>query len=247
LLAALIAIVLEMGVSNPATAGLAQWLNANVSPYRGMRDAGKWAALLALAYSQLGGLGAESVLSWVRQQLRGAPSRSWVGSLATGLLLALPLFYGNGLLYGSHGEIRPSQYPAGWYAAERILASDSHAGRTLFLPWHEYLGLSFVQNENKVVASPAPQFFSTPILGSADPEVPGTARPNSADQVAVKGLVNAEGAVQWAPVLTWLGVKYVLLARQVDWYKYAYLDDQKDLVKVQDFGSIVLYRNLQVT
>jgi hypothetical protein len=246
LLAAAIALVLEMGVANPATAGLVHWLDANFPPYRGMRDAGKWAALLALAYSQLGGLGADSVLSWVRGQLHGAPDRAWIGGLATGLLLALPLFYGNGLLYGSHGEIKPSQYPAGWYAADRILASDRYPDRTLFLPWHEYLGLSFIGNQNKVVASPAPQFFSTPILGSADPEVPGTVPPKAPDQVAVSSLVRAEGAGQWAQVLATLNVKYVLLARQVDWYRYTYLDNQADLVRVQDFGTIVLYRDSRV-
>jgi hypothetical protein len=208
-----------------------------------MRDAGKWAALLALAYSQLGGLGADSSLSWVREQLHGVPDRAWIGGLATGLLLALPLFYGNGLLYGSHGEIKPSQYPPGWYAADRVLASDGHPERTLFLPWHEYLRLSFVGNQNNVVASPAPQFFSTPILSSADPEVPGTAPPATPDQVAVSGLVRAMGAGQWKAVLVSLNVKYVLLARQVDWHMYKYLDDQPGLVKVQDFGSIVLYRN----
>ena len=41
-----IGFVLEMGVSQPQTAGLVTWLDSHFVLYRGMRDAGKWAALL---------------------------------------------------------------------------------------------------------------------------------------------------------------------------------------------------------
>ena len=34
-------------------------------------------------------------------------------AVAIGLLLAVPLYNGNGLLFGMHGEIKPSEYPAG--------------------------------------------------------------------------------------------------------------------------------------
>ncbi len=246
LLTAAAALIFEMGVSSPATAELARWLDAHVPLYRGMRDAGKWAALLALAYSQLGALGAETIRLWVGRRLTAAPSRSWIAGVTVGILIALPLFYGNGLLYGGHGEIQPSQYPDGWYAADRLLASDSHPGRTLFLPWHEYLGLSFVRNQNKVIASPAQTFFTTPTLTSANPEVPGLPLPTAPDQVAVSNLVQQGAAGDWPATLADLHVKYVLLARQVDWYTYTYLDAVPGLVRIQDFGSIVLYRNTLV-
>jgi hypothetical protein len=245
--AAVLALILEMGVSHPSTAGLVLWLDANIPAYRGMRDAGKWAAILALAYSQLGGLGAAATLGWITKERPGRVHSEWVASVAVGLLLALPLYYGNGLVYGAHGEIKPSQYPAGWYAADRVLASYSQPGRTLFLPWHEYMAFGFIRNQNRVVGPPGPAFFSVPLLVSADPELPGVGPPATPDQIALYDLSREGSQGHWADVLATLNVKYVLLAREVDWQSYKYLDSQPNLVLVQDFGSIALYRNLLIS
>jgi hypothetical protein len=208
-----------------------------------MRDASKWGVLLALVYSQLVALGVAAILRWLREQKHAPANAEWLVAVASGLLLALPIYYGNGLLYGMHGEIAPSQYPAGWYAADRALAADTHPGRTLFLPWHEYMALSFVRNQNSVVASPAPSFFSTPVLVSTDPEVAGLAPPSDQEQTAISDLVAAGNLGQWAQVLAAHKIKYVLLAREVDWRSYAYLDSQPGLIRIGDYGSIVLYRN----
>jgi hypothetical protein len=243
LMAAAIALILEAGISQPLTARLISWLDANLPLYRGMRDAGKWAALLAFVYSQLVGLGAAAMLGWLRERTVGIAQSELLISIGTGLLLALPLFYGNGLLYGMHGEIVPSQYPVGWYSADRVLSADRHPGRTLFLPWHEYMALSFVRNENSVTGPSGPSFFSTPVLVSADPEVAGIPPPTEPVQVAIADLVAARGQGRWAEVLAAHDIKYVLLAREVDWRSYAFLDNQTGLVMIGDYGSIVLYRN----
>jgi hypothetical protein len=243
LVSALIALVLEMGASHPWTSGLVTWLDANFPVYRGMRDAGKWAALLAFVYSQLFALGTATTVDRIRSRRHDPARADWTIGIATGLLLAFPLYYGNGLLFGMHGEIKPSQYPAGWYAADRVLAADQHHGRTLFLPWHEYMTLSFVRNENSLVASPAPSFFSTPVLASTNPDVPGTAAPTDPDQVAIASLVDAGAQGHWAEVLAARNIKYVLLAREANWQSYQYLAGQRGLSLVGDYGSIVLYRN----
>src|SRR2546430_16292098 len=104
-----------MGVSDPLTSGFVHWLDGSVPLYRGMRDAGKWAALLALVYSQLFGMGVAAALDWIRKVRLPASQVELLGATAIGLLLALPVYYGNGLLFGMHGEIKPSDYPAGWY------------------------------------------------------------------------------------------------------------------------------------
>jgi len=170
-------------------------------------------------------------------------SRELAIGVATGLLLAMPLYYGNGLLFGAHGEIKPSQYPAGWYAADRLLASDPHPGRALMLPWHEYMSYSFIQNQNKIVAPPAPTFFSVRVVVSTDAEVQGIPPPNDPDQVAISRLVAAGDKGEWAQVLAAHGVKYVLLSHELEWKSYSYLDFQPDMVKIADFGSIEVYRN----
>jgi hypothetical protein len=238
-----VALVLEVGISNPATAGLVRWLDAHFLLYRGMRDAGKWAVVLALVYSQLTGLGAAALLTWIRYLLPDPTRREWVFGVGAAVLLALPLYYGNGLLFGAHGEIKPSVYPVGWYAADRALASDPHPERTLFLPWHEYMSYSFIRNQNRVVAPPATDFFSVPIVVSADPEVPGVEPPHTTDQDAIVSLVRAGSTGEWARDLTAHQIKYVLLARELDWAYFKFLDDQPGLTRVGDFGSIILYRN----
>jgi hypothetical protein len=246
-IAAAIALVLEMGVSSPGARELVTWLDATFPVYRGMRDAGKWAALLALVYSQLIALGTAAILGWIRTRPMPKVRSEWIGSAAIGVLLALPLFYGNGLLFGMHGEIKPSQYPAGWYAADRMLLSDSHPGRTLFLPWHEYMSWSFVRNQNNVVCCPAPTFFSTPVLVDTNPGLPGGAAPTDPDQLAVSELVGVGDQGRWAEVLAGHNIKYVLLAREVDWKFYDFLSRQPDVTLVADYGSIVLYRNNLLT
>jgi hypothetical protein len=243
LLAGAVGFLLEMGVSNSLTSGVVTWLDVHFPIYRGMRDAGKWAALLALVYSQLTGLGVAAILVWLKKTVSNPVRAEWAGGFAAALLLALPLYYGNGLLFGAHGEIKPSQYPAGWYAADRVLVSDAHPGRTLFLPWHEYMTYSFIHNQNSVVAVPAPTFFSVPILASTNPEVAGIAPPAAADQVAVSALVDQGSKGAWAQVLRTLNVKYILVAKELDWQSYSYLDSQSGLTRVADLGPILVFRN----
>jgi hypothetical protein len=246
MIAATAALILEAGSSHRVTAHLVGWLDANIPSYRGMRDAGKWASLVALAYSQLAALGALTIVERLRNHATSTWRAEWAGSTAAALLLAIPFYYGNGLLFGMHGEIKPSQYPPGWYAADQFLLSDPNAGRTLFLPWHEYLGLSFVRNQNAAIACPAPAFFSKPVLVSTDPELFGKPPPTDPVQVAVSNLVKASDQGHWAPVLAAMNVKYILLAREVDWESYTYLLSHEGLVEVADYGSIILFRNTLV-
>jgi hypothetical protein len=238
-----VALFLEAGVSSSFTADVVKWIDAHFSIYRGMRDAGKWTVLLAFVYAQLVGLGAAAIQVSIRKPLLDRLNADWALGTAAALLLALPLYYGNGLLFGMHGEIRPSEYPAGWYAADRTLTSDPNPERTLFLPWHEYMSYSFIRNQNRVVAPPALKFFSVQVIASTDPEVPGVQAPHSSDQDAVAGLVRDGQNGRWAQVLSSHHIKYVLLAKELDWAFFNFLDDQPGLSKVGDFGSIVLYRN----
>jgi hypothetical protein len=193
-------------------------------------------------YSQLFAVGVKAIADQLPKMLREPSRADWAVGTVTAMVLAVPLYYGNGLLFGAHGEITPSQYPTGWYAADRVLVADTHHGRTLFLPWHEYMAYSFIRNQNAIVAPPAPAFFSVPIVASADPEVSGVASPKTTDQISINQLVSAGSGGPWAQKLTSLGIQYVLLARELDWQSYSFLDSQPGLVKIADYGSIVIYR-----
>jgi hypothetical protein len=241
-LAGMVALILDIGIADSHVAPLIRMLDTVFPPYRGMRDAGKWAALLAFVYAQLVPLGVMAVAACARRLLAGRPLALAEGAIIA-FGLALPLYYGNGLLFGTHGQIRPSSYPAGWYAADRVLAAEQSGGRAVFLPWHLYLSFSFIQNSNRVIASPAPSFFSVPVVISTDPEYPPIRHLEDADQLTLSALVASGGRADWASRLADRNVKYLLLAREVDWQRYTYLDQQPGLELVRDFGSILLYRN----
>jgi hypothetical protein len=243
LLLTVVALILDVGVADPHVAPVIRWLNHVFPPYRGMRDAAKWAAILALVYAQLVPLGVTFLLTWVNNRLRTGTVREFSVAVVTGLALALPLYYGNGLLFGMHGQVRPSPYPAGWYEVDRIVAADPHPGRVLFLPWHLYLSLSFVRNVNSVVANPAPHFFSVPVVTNQNAEIIGLPPPDDPEQVALAHLVAQGATIDWASPLAARDIKYVILAREVDWRAYRYLEYQPDLVQVGEYGSLVLYRN----
>jgi hypothetical protein len=242
LIASAIGLVFEIGVSDNHVAPMIRWLDDLFPPFRGLRDAGKWSALLALVYSQLVPLGVIVLLHWVRLPFRGRAVADVAQPLVVGLALALPIYYGNGLLFGMHREIQVSQYPAGWYAADQAVSSGQPTDRVLFLPWHLYMSLSFVRNQDDVVASPAQAFFSAPVVVSHNPEIVGVSPPRDSDQVAIDQLLSGAGASDWANGLAERRIKYVLLAREADWQQYSYLDHQKGLVRVGDYGSIVVYR-----
>ena len=104
------------------------------------------------------------------------------------------------------------------------------------------MSLSFVRNQDDVVASPASAFFSAPIIVSHDPEIAGVSPPSDSDQVAIDKLVSGAAASDWATGLAERQVKYVLLAREADWQQYSYLDHQKGIARVGDYGSIIVYR-----
>jgi hypothetical protein len=241
LLAGIVGLLLEAGVAEPHIAPLVRWLDGVFPPYRGMRDAGKWASLLAVVYAQLVPMGVIAIRNWLRDHPHGISSVS--GAALSGFALALPLYYGNGVLFGMHGEIRPSMYPAGWYAADRIMAADPKHDRALFLPWHLYLRLSFVRNVNSVIASPAQGFFSVPVVVSADPEVGGFTPPNDPDQRTITTLVAGGARADWATALAARNIKYVLVAKEIDSERFAFFAQQPGFVRVLGDDHIALYRN----
>lgn len=243
-IASVVAAALDAGVADPHVATVVHWLNWAFPPYRGMRDSAKWAALIALLYSQLVPIAVATLLGSLNQRIKPGHGRELALACVMALVLALPLYYGNGLLYGMHGQIQASAYPPGWYAVDRILVADPNPGRAVFLPWHGYMGLSFVRNANPVVGSPAPFFFSIPTVVSHDLEIPGIAPPSDPDEVAMSGLVATGDQGNWASGLATRHIKYLILARELDWQKYGYLNGQPNLEKVGDYGALILYRNL---
>jgi hypothetical protein len=118
------------------------------------RDSQKFVGVLALVYSLLASYG----LSEARKRF---PARG--GALLLSLALIAVLIHDFGI-FTLFGQARPTQYPAEWYEAEKIMAADPSGGNLLILPGYLYSWQPWVNASQKTVGSPASQFFSRPVI-----------------------------------------------------------------------------------
>jgi hypothetical protein len=83
-------------------------------------------------------------------------------------------------------------------------------------------------------------------VASEDLEIEGVPPPlDDPDQALIARLAAAGGEADWGEQLSTRGFKYVFLARESDWRDYAYLDTQPHLSRIRDYGSIVVYQNIE--
>jgi hypothetical protein len=214
------------------------WLAGHLPLFAGYREPQKFVAIIALSYALFGAWGVAALLDYSKRQMNTA-----VGFAATaGLVLLLPLAFCVTMLWGCNGQLTARSYPADWYTVNRRLDSDRGNFQTLFLPWHLYMYFDFA---GRIIASPAPGFFDKPIIVSDNPEFKDAAAAGSTaakrrlDRILPRAAHGRRLGAELAP----LNVKYVLLARDGDYQKYAYLDRQNDLKIVARSATMDLYRN----
>ena len=229
--AGLLAWWLAMGVAWAGSAPLTNWLVAHVPFYRGYREPGKWLGVLALMYSYVGSRGVMQLEDWLK-------AKRWLVQTVTAIALILPLAFAPTILWAAGGQLRSTNYPADWYAANTLLNADTTSFKVLVLPWHEYLHLGFV---GRTVANPAASFFTKPVIVSDDPELTGVASDNP--QASSGPVVNwLRGNAGTATTLQPLGVKYIILLKEADWQNYDWLSSDSQLSLVRDTTTLRLYK-----
>lgn len=236
--AGLIAWFLAVGLAWPPSAAVMAWMIENIPYYRGYREPQKWAALLAVAYGYAAAGGLTWLLSRIRPHLRLTLSPAV--ELGTRLL---PLALVPMILWGAGGQLQAVNYPAGWYELDAKLRSAKVAGPTLILPWHQYLPLTFT---GQLSANPAAGFFSTPVVTSLNPEMPGV--PNGAADGSLAQRVE-DDVLAYRTVATDLGVRLhrlgitrVVLLKQADWTEYDWLNQQIGLTLETETADWQLWR-----
>lgn len=230
--AAVLGLVLAAGTSFGPTAGAFRWLFDHVPPFRIYREPQKFLALLVLAYAVFGAAGLHALAAGGRALTR-------VGSV---LAVLAVLGYGGGMLWGLSGRVEPAQYPGSWAEAERAMEALG-PGRLLVLPWHLYAVWGF--SDGRIVANPAPSFFSREVLAGDEAALPG-APPQSPDPFSryVRGLLTERQEVRsFGHLVAPLGVRFVAWMREADWWQYRFLDRQTDLDPIYRGDGIVLYEN----
>lgn len=253
-IAALIGFVMAMGLSHPVAAPVTRWLFEHVLPLRGMRDTQKFAALLALAYAYLGGLGLDSLaeefletcrsgrLDWFRGRYVGPDRRATLAVVFVLIVLLVPMAYSVTMFGGLWGQLEPTDYPAEWEQADDYLDGDSSDYRVLFLPWHQYMDFSFT---DRTVATPADLYFDERVVRGRNIELAGIeSQATDPTRVKIRSLLAAGGeSTDLGSELSTLGVKYVMLGKEVDYERYDYLQDDAAFDVVLENDRLILYEN----
>ncbi len=234
--AAVAGLLLAAGSSFPGTGEAFRWFYAHLPLFGAYREPQKFLALVLLGYAIFGAAGLETIVRSTTRRI------STLAALAAAAATTIALGYGYPIFWGFAGQVQLSQYPSEWSAANRIMATRGE-GRLLVFPWHLYAVWSF--SDGRIVANPAPSFFSREVLAgdeagfkSVAPQSPDPFSRYIADLVAHRAKVRALGHLV-AP----LGIRFVAWMREADWWQYQFLSRQSDLMPVYRGDGIVLFEN----
>lgn len=219
----LIAVVLATGVP------------ASLLTALGYREPHKFAGLVAGVFAVALAFGGLWLLNRAKQK-----SESLYTLVASGLLLVVILFTPT-MYWGFGRQLTPRHYPADWFTLNQRLNAEPGTFQTLFLPWHQYMSFNFA---GRVIANPAQRFFDRPMLVSTDPEL-GHIKPDEQDKSIAQLLHRAQTGktTDIGSELAKRNIGYVVVAKEFDYQRYTYIDDQKHLTLVWDSPTIRLYRN----
>lgn len=231
------AIVLAAGTQGTIFGSLNQLLTNVLPLFAGYREPQKFVALLALSYAVFAALGVAYIWQRGLQAGRTIKTHDVIAGTITLAVLLSPL-----MLWGFHGQLSAVAYPADWYQIERRLAQDPQA-RVLSLPWHQYMRFDFA---GRIIANPADRFFSPQVIMSSNPELKGlTHWPRTPEQAKVEDEILPAARLGYGRLgrdLDELNIQYVLLAKEHDFGRYTYLDNQQDLRLIADTQHLRLYK-----
>lgn len=250
ILTGFIAFFLAVGVSYEPFKPAILWLYNHVPFFRGFREPQKFVALLVFVYAIFSSIGVDDIL----QSIEGLRSKKlrFLKIIAPAFFLLIPLAYSPGMLWGFHGQIKPSNYPESWFAVDQFLVNDKDNFQVLFLPWHQYIYLGFART---VIANPAERFFHKPTIAGDNmefgPIYTESTRPESKyieqkiiqrrkDFITEKG----NGVISLGQTLLPLNIKYIIMAKDSDFIKYSFVPNSPDMKLVYDSSELSVYQNL---
>ena len=234
-----IGVVLAIGTAGTFVAPFNGWLVHHVPFFAGYREPQKFVMLIALAYTYFGSV---AVMSIVQLLQKNKGIREHAQTIAF-ILCLIPVFCAPLMPWGFHAQLHATEYPVEWNAVnDRLTAECRKDCKVLFLPWHLYMRYSFA---GRIIANPAPKFFNSPVVASSDPELQGAAPyAASALQKSLGATIlpqAAAGGTDFAHDIYSQGIRYIILAKENDYKKYAFLDTQKNIQAVLDTPTLKLY------
>jgi len=195
--------------------------------------------MLCLSYSCLGALG----LAEIEKSLEN--KKPIIKKIIIFAILLVPLVYSFTFFNGFAGQIKPTDFPKDWYEVNEFLNKDKDDFKVLFFPWHLYMDFHWVPNKDKRIANPAPLFFDKEVISAKNIEVPGIYRQvYTPYQVYIDYLLRKRNEItNFGELVGIIGVKYILLTKEVDYKKYFFLFNQSDLELVKETENFYVFKN----
>jgi hypothetical protein len=227
---------LALGSQGP-TGSLFQWTYDHVPFFALMREPQKFLMLFVLALAVLFGWGVERFSS---ADFSKSNIVRIVGVVVVGI--ALPLGYTANIFDGLGGQIALSSVPPSYQLADKLMGSG--AGNILYLPWHLYMSYPFTNN--RVVTNIGPGEFRRTVISGDNVESGNSESQSTSPRSAFlqQLFADSHNVRNFGLLVAPLGVQFVVLAKTVDWKRYAWLRDQKDLKVILDSPSLEVWRNI---
>ena len=245
-LSAILSLVLASGITYPYFAPIFEYLFEHFFIFKGMRDSQKFVGVLVLVYSFLGSVGVDELFSSFKSNKRiealSREKQKIYSIVIAVLILGVPLLYSFTIFNGFYRQIEPRDYPPEWYEINEFLLNDTEDFDVLFFPWHMYMTFEW---SGRRIANPASIFFEKPVISGQNAEVGNiqTQSSNPTQQYIGYLLEHKTEINNFGELVTPLNVKYVILAKDVDYQTYNFLYNQSDLELVKENKELVVFKN----
>jgi len=232
LITGILAQLLAVGVGHPWFREIFEFLFTNFYFMRGFREPQKFIALLVFVYAFFSAYGVAALLKEIKK----------LKILALILIIAIPFAYTPTMFNSFSDQIHTTDYPEDWYEINTYLNQDKNNFNTLFLPWHLYMDFKWIPNKDKKIANPSSRFFDKSTIQGDNMEVGKiyTSSDDPRSKYIEKLLINH---TDFADKLKLINVKYIILAKEVDYKDYLYLLNQTDLKLIKETKNLILLEN----
>lgn len=223
----------SLGSQGP-TGSLFTLLYQHLPGFSMMREPEKFSAILATGISLLLGEGLASI------SLQQASKIAAIIVIAVGVILEIA--YNPIIFWGIHGQVKTTDVPSDWTTiASKI---DRAQGKTLVLPWHQYMSFPFTQK--RIIANPGPGFLSSDVISGDDLQIGSVYSTSTFQRSAyITWLTQNEyNTNNFGKLLAPIGVQYLVIYKTYSTGPTSWISQQKDLKVVNSSNDIELIRNM---
>jgi len=237
----LIALILAIGIKAPITKQISEFLFNYFPFYKGLREPQKWVSVLNIVYIVFISIGVEKLLE--HKVLKDKYNKmAFLLIIFFIIVLRAPL-----MLFAFNGQLDTKVYPKDWYEIDNLISKESNCEyNTLFLPWHMYMNFRFVNEKDVnrgIIANPAHVFFKCNTIIGTNMEWGGI-YDNSGDPVGDDLLNNflKKNGIGSEDVLKRHNIKYIILAKEVDYNSYLSLQSLTYLQLEKETANLYLFK-----